>query len=216
MSLDVGQTLQALVDSAAEWAAPAIMAGLLGWWAIRRKQLKAWREARKARKEAFDAMIAGWPEHCRTVACISKEVSPDGGGSLADAVRRTETSLRDMGDAVGEIRGVLRTQSDMSDDGEFQCTPAGINTFVNLPYARLLGVGTDDLLGNQWKNFIAPEEATAFLAANAAALAEHRPFNGRCYMVRSDGDRVLVDVTMYPDPKRPPAQRWFGKIREVG
>lgn len=203
------------LEELVRFAVPALAAGLLAWWAIKRKKIAAWRKARQARKQAFDAMLTGWEEHREAVARISKEVSPNGGGSLADAVRRTEAAMQDQGEVLQEVRGVLRTQSDLSDDGQFQCTPAGSNTFVNLTYARLLGVGKADLIGNAWKNYIAPEDAARFLAANAAALAEHRPFNDRCHMVRSDGDRVLVDVTMYPDPERPPAERWFGRIREV-
>lgn len=203
------------LEELVRFAVPGLLAALAGWWLVKRKKLRKWREARRARKEAFDAMLAGWEDHRKAVASISKEVSPNGGGSLADAVRRTEAAMQDQGEVLGEVRGVLRTQSDLSDDGQFQCTPAGSNTFVNLTYARLLGVGKADLIGNQWKNYIAPEDAPRFLAANALALAEHRPFNDRCHMVRSDGDRVLVDVTMYPDPERPPAERWFGRIREV-
>lgn len=207
--------LDVAIEEAVKWAVPTLLAAGSAWWLVKRKTLAEWRRRRRSRKAAFDSMLEGWPAHCSAVARISKEVSPNGGGSLADAVRRTEASMREQGEVLQEVRGVLRTQSDLSDDGQFQCTPLGSNTFVNLTYARMLGVGKADLLGNQWKNYIAPQDADRFLAANAAALAEHRPFNGRCNMVRSDGDLVLVDVTMYPDPERPPAQRWFGKIREV-
>lgn len=211
-----GDLLFVALSEGLKWLVPAALTTLALWWAVKRKAIAAWRDRRRKRQEAFDAMLAAWPEHCRSVECISKEVSPNGGGSLADAVRRTESSLRDMGDTVGEIRGVLRTQSDLSDDGQFQCEPSGRNTFVNLTYARMLGVGKADLMGAQWKNYIAPEDRDRFLAANMTALEEHRPFNDRCRMIRSDGDPIEVEVTMYPDPERPPAQRWFGRIREVG
>lgn len=206
---------QVAIEEAVRWAVPAVLTGLAGWWLVKRKAIRAWRQQRRERKARFDAMLSGFAALQHQVAGISKEVRPNGGGSLADAVRRTEASMVEQGDVLQEVRGVLRTQSDLSDDGQFQCTPTGSNTFVNLTYARLLGVGKADLIGAQWKNFIAKEDAPRFLAANAAALAEHRPFSDRCTMVRSDGDRVLVDVTMYPDPERPPAQRWFGRIREV-
>lgn len=203
------------VKAAAAWTAPAVLTALAGWWLVKRKKLNAWRARRRARAEAFETMVLAWPTLQDEVAGISKQVRPNGGGSLMDAVTRTESAVQRHGSALQEVRGLLRAQSDMADDGAFQCTPDGRNTFVNLTYARMLGVGKADLLGNQWKNYIAKEDAAAFLAANAAALSEHRPFSGRCFMVRSDGDRVQVDVTMQPDPEQPPATRWFGKIREV-
>ena len=160
-------------------------------------------------------MVKGWGELKGKVAGIEKQVRPNGGGSLMDAVTRIEVSSLEHGEAIAEVRAMVRAQNDMADDGAFQCTPGGSNTFVNLTYARMLGVGKADLLGNQWKNYVHPDDAVAFLAANNAALSEHRPFFGRTRMVRSDGEVVTVDVTIYPDPERPPAHRWFGKIREV-
>jgi len=160
-------------------------------------------------------MATSWKDVQGTVAAIAKEVQPNGGGSLADAVRRTESAMREHGAALQEVRGILRVQADFSEDGAFQCNPAGSFSFVNLPLARLLGVGKDELKEHRWKNFISPQDVARFLTEMGAALAEHRPFNGRCRMVRSDGDLIEVDVTMYPDPERPPAERWFGKIREV-
>lgn len=194
---------QVALEELVRWMVPVLLTGLAGWWLVKREAFKRWRAERRERRDAFRSMLKGWGHMHDTVSKMSGQVAP-----LAEGVKRTESALQ-------EVRAILRAQSDLSDDGAFQCTPAGSYTFVNLTFARMLGVGKADLLGNQWKNYIAPEDAARFLAANAAALAEHRPFNDRCHMVRSDGDRILVDVTMYPDPERPPAQRWFGKIREA-
>lgn len=202
---------QVALEEAVRWLVPAVLTLLGGWWLVKRKKLAEWREARRVEKAAFSSMVKGWGHMHDTVGAIAEEVR----GPLTESQRRTEVAVREQGVALNEMRAILRAQSDLSDDGAFQCTPTGSNTLVNLAYARMIGVGKADLLGNQWKNYIAPQDAAAFLAANAAALAEHRPFNGRCHMVRSDGDLVLVDVTMYPDPERPPAERWFGKIREA-
>jgi len=192
-----------IISEAIKWFVPAILTALGGWWLVKRKAIRAWREQKRKEKDQFRRMVSGWGHMHETVSTMSDKFGP-----IAATVARTET-------AIHEIRAVLRAQSDLADDGAFQCTPQGSNTFVNLTYARMLGAGKADLQGNQWKNFIAPQDAERFLSANAAALAEHRPFYGRCHMVRSDGDLIEVDVTMYPDPERPPAQRWFGKIREV-
>jgi PAS domain S-box-containing protein len=216
MSLDIGQTIQTLVDSAVEWSVPVVALALTGWWAIRRKQFAAWRKARQERAQQFADMLASYSETRGTVTAILKEVQPNGGGSLADAVRRTEALAQQHGSALEEVRGILRAQSDLSDDGAFQCTPAGSFTFVNLTIARLLGVGKEDLKGNLWKNYLAPADAMRFLAALAAVLGEHRPMvDEPCQMQRPDGTVVKTEWTVYPDPERPPAQRWFGRVRVV-
>ena len=208
------------LEEAVKWAVPTLLAAGSGWWLVKRKAIKAWREKRAARKAAFDNMLTGFPDLQRVVAGVEKQVRPNGGGSLMDAVCRIEASSKTHGEAISDIRASLvsidamvRAQSDLGSEGAFACDPEGRNDWVNQAYARMLGVGRADLLGNQWKNYIHPDDAGAFLAANASALHEHRMFSGRCRMVRSDGDDIEVDVTIIPYPDRPPAKRWFGKVR---
>lgn len=171
------------------WLVPVLCAGLLGWWAVKRKTLKAWRDRRRARREAFEKMVSSFGE--------------------------VREDIKDVRASMVSVEAMVRAQSDLSVEGAFECDPDGRNTWVNLTYARMLGVGRADLAGAQWKNYIHPEDASDFLAANLSALAEHRMFQRRCRMVRSDGDVIQADVTIIPFPERPPAKRWFGKIRLV-
>lgn len=218
----LGDALSEAIKAAAAWAAPAVLTGLLAWWAIKRKSLAAARAQRRAQRAAMAALPTQLEKLATAVCGIEKQVRPNGGGSLMDAVTRIEARGQEHGTAIEEIRSsitsidaIVRAQSDLAVDGSFECDPTGANTWVNITYARMLGVGRIDLLGNAWKNYVSPEDQSVFLTANAAALAEHRSFNGRCRMVRSDGDVIEVDVTIIPFPERPPAKRWFGKVRLV-
>lgn len=212
---------QVAVEEAVRWAVPAVLTALAGWWLVKRKAIAAWRQRRREHRAALYALPQRLAEVATAVVGIEKQVRPNGGGSLMDAVTRIEVSSQSHGCAIEEVRAsitsidaIVRAQSDLAVDGSFECDPSGSNTWVNITYARMLGVGRFDLMGTSWKNYVHPDDA-GFLAANAAALAEHRSFNGRCRMVRSDGDIVTVDVTIIPYPERPPAKRWFGKVRLV-
>lgn len=218
----LADALSEAIKAAAAWAAPALCAGLLAWWAVKRKAIAEAMAARRALRVAMAAVPQQIEKLAAAVGGIEKQVRPNGGGSLMDAVTRIETCSLQHGAAIEEVRAsitsidaIVRAQSDLAVDGSFECDPTGANTWVNMTYARMLGVGRLDLLGNAWKNYVSPEDRPVFLPANAAALAEHRTFSGRCRMVRSDGDIIEVDVTIIPFPERPPAKRWFGKIRLV-
>lgn len=205
-----------------KWIVPASLTAMSGWWLVKRKDLAKARATRRAYREAMAKVPTQIQGLVESVQGIEKQVRPNGGGSLMDAVNRIEGSAKQHGLAIEEIRcsitsidAIVRAQSDLAVDGSFECSPDGANTWVNMTYARMIGVGRMDLMGNAWKNYIHPDDRDFFLPANAAALAEHRPFNGRCRMSRSDGETITVDVTIIPFPERPPAKRWFGKVRLV-
>jgi PAS domain S-box-containing protein len=179
-------TLSLLLAKFWGWLLAAIGAAFSAWAVHQREKLgKAFAAWRKQRRDRASA----WP-------------------ALLDAVASIQGQL-------GLLQAMVRAQSDLATEGSFECDPQGRNEMVNRTYARLLGVGQGDLLGLRWKDFIHPDDAVAFLEANAKSLAEHRLFHKRVRMVRSDGDVITVDVTILPHPETPPATRWFGKITLV-
>jgi PAS domain S-box-containing protein len=186
-------TGQQFWDRIVLWAIPAVGGALALWAGKRRQKLAAaavaWWQRRQAQRAAILQVVRDLPQ-------IRAEI-----GNVAQQ--------------VGMVQAMVRAQSDLATDGSFECDPHGRNEMVNRTYARLLGVGQGDLVGNRWKDYIHPDDAVAFLEANAKALAEHRVFHKRVRMVRSDGDVITVDVTIIPHPEIPPAVRWYGKVRLV-
>ena len=100
---------------------------------------------------------------------------------------------------------------------EFYASPDGQNDYASAAYQRFLGVGERELRGYGWKNYIAPEESALYLADQEACIRERRRFQRRVNMVRSNGVRALVDVTitMYPDDRDQGLQSLMGHIRPV-
>ncbi|NLA66813.1 MAG: PAS domain-containing protein [Gammaproteobacteria bacterium] len=206
--------------AAVQWSVPVVLATATGWFVVKRKAIRAAREARQQRA----ATLAELPEQLRSLQAsmraIECQVHPNGGGSLRDAVSRIEGAVASHGQAIEDMRAsvhgidaMVRSHADLATDGSFECDGAGSIKWVNATFARILGVGRMDIEDTRWKNFIHYEDRAAFLAQLAAALREHRPFSAPTRMVRSDGDTVEVDFTVIPYPHRPPAKRWYGKVR---
>lgn len=203
-----------------QWSVPVALTAGAGWFAFKRKSIAAAREVRRQRAVA----MAELPEQLRalqqSLRSIECQVNPNGGGSLRDAVSRIEGAVDSHGAAIHEMQesvygidAMVRSSADLATDGSFEVNGAGEIKWVNATMARMLGVGRMDLEDTRWKNFIHFEDRTTFLAQLATAQSEHRPFNAPLRMVRSDGDTVEVDFTLIPHPHRPPAKRWYGKVR---
>lgn len=110
----------------------------------------------------------------------------------------------------------IRAQGDTDiERGQFETDESGANTYVNLTYARWLGVGKAELLGWGWVNFVHPDDRIRVRGEWDACRAEHRVYNIRFRMLDPGGDAFPVDVLATPIPDSPPAKRWLGVIRKV-
>lgn len=134
----------------------------------------------------------------------------------AAAVPRLQSSIGVVENAVRLMTMHIRAQGDTDiERGHFETDESGANTYVNLTYARWLGVGKAELLGWGWVNFIHPEDRARVRAEWEACRAEHRVYNLRFRMLDADGGTFMVDVMATPIPENPPAKRWLGVVRRV-
>ena len=211
--------------------ATAVVGWLLEWpqrgWA----RVKSWRENRRDSRAAITDGLRKIGALADDVSRISYQISPNGGGSLRDAVDRSELAMnaaRETLDGQDKVLASIkrdlglntafaRFQSDTSDELTFYASPDGQNDYASAAYQRFLGVGERELRGYGWKNYIAPEESALYLADQETCIRERRKFQRRVNMVRSDGVRALVDVTitMYPDDRDQGLQSLMGHIRPV-
>lgn len=211
--------------------AAAVVGWLLEWpqrgWAW----LKAWRSGRRDARTAIADGLRKIGALADDVARISYQISPNGGGSLRDAVDRSEQAVNAVSETLGGQDKVLasikhdlglntafaRFQSDTSDELTFYASPDGQNDYASAAYQRFLGVGERELRGYGWKNYIAPEESALYLADQETCVRERRRFQRRVNMVKGDGSRALVDVTitMYPDDRSQDLQSLMGQIKPV-
>lgn len=110
----------------------------------------------------------------------------------------------------------IRAQGDTDiERGLFEADSTGANTYVNLTYARWLGVGRNELLGWDWVNFVHPEDRIRVRTEWDACRREHRKYGVRFRFVDSDGETLTVDALAFPIPDSPPARQWNGVLRRV-
>lgn len=124
--------------------------------------------------------------------------------------------VENLAGAVGLLALHVRARSDIDiETAQFESAADGSNTYVNLTYARWLGVGKAELLGWGWINFVHPDDRIRVRKEWDACRAEHRKYNIRFRMLDAGGEPFEVDVLATPIPDAPPAKSWIGVIRRV-
>lgn len=144
-------------------------------------------------------------------------VAPNGGGSMMDAMTRTEQAVTGLGEQLELVVQTMWAENDSDDDvGRFHSNSDGANTYVNQLYARWLGVGKTELMGWNFMNFVHPTDADRVRNHWALCRAEHRQYRIRMQMVDAEGKAFEVEVVATPIPEASPAKRWIGSIRRIG
>lgn len=127
-----------------------------------------------------------------------------------------EASVTRMGDDIELLTAKMQARADMLEQGTFECAADGRNVGVSLPYARMLGVGTDDLEGWGYINYIHPDDRAGVRAEWDACRREHRVYERQHRMITAAGDTIVVHVFASPVPNAPPAKAWVGVVRRLG
>lgn len=97
---------------------------------------------------------------------VENEVSPNGGGSMKDALRIVKAEI--------EAANWLHYRP------TFRTTSSGVNTFVNEAYCNLCGVTSDELMKLGWRNFAADDtQGDEFMRRWLTASKECSQFSGR-------------------------------------
>lgn len=182
---------------------------LLIWY---RKRLKEWKKFWRGVLDGLRSI----PELKADVKGIRYYVSPNGGGSLMDSVKRTESMCGTLTEQIDLVMQTMWAEADTDDDvGRFHCSSTGENTYVNQIYARWLGVGKAELLGWNYLNFVHPNDIDRVRRHWDACRAEHRQYRIRHKLVAADGEMLDVEVIATPIPETGPIKRWVGSIRRL-
>lgn len=151
-----------------------------------------------------------------SVSKISYFVAPNGGGSLMDAARRTETAVATLSGQMDLVVQTMLVENDINDEvAQFHANRLGEFTYVNQLYARWLAVGKDDLLDWGYLNFIHPDDFDRVTRHWEQCRREHRECQLRFRMVASTGSVVSVRVVARPIMKGDQVTRWIGFIRRT-
>lgn len=138
---------------ALKWlSAPLSVALLSAAWA-RRERLKAWCLARWQNRTG-----ARLERLTELVERVVKEVTPNGGGSLKDAVVRNEAKTDALAARVEALSVNLRATNELSDRPWFVLDGAGELTDCNDAYLDLVGLAKPDVLGLGWTSALDTRE----------------------------------------------------------
>lgn len=119
---------------------------------------------------------------------VEKEITPNGGGSMKDALRLVKAEM----EAAFWLDG----------KPSFRTTSKGLNTLVNEAYCHLCGVSSEDLLRLGWKNYAEDEEQLDdFMRRWRESSEQFSQFTGKLKIKNSKGDS---------------RGEWIFKIRPLG
>lgn len=131
--------------------AGGIATALLSIWGIWIKIIKPWfEESRKSREQIVKAItyIEGISEKLEKV---SKELQPNGGGSIKDKINQIAQDVK-----------IMKVERDatfyLSKEPSFKSDGKGYYTSVNHSLSQLIGVPESELLGLGWLNYISLED----------------------------------------------------------
>lgn len=160
--------------------------------------------------------IGKMPDMHQQLGAIAREVMPNGGSSLRDAVARVETKVDRVESRQLILEATARARSNSDPNlAMFECDTEGKNIEVSDTYCRWLNLSREDLLGWGFMSYVHPADRESVREEWQACLEERRVYSKRHKMMTSEGTVMEVDVSARPIPEVGPVQRWIGVIRKV-
>ncbi len=131
--------------------AGGLATAILAMWGLWTKILKPWfKESRKKRETLFKA-IGHIEDISEKLEKVSKELQPNGGGSIKDQVKQIANDVR-----------IIRVERDatfhLSKEPMFKTDEKGYYVSCNSAFCSLMGVPEQEILGLGWLNYIIEED----------------------------------------------------------
>ena len=149
---------------------------------------------------------------------ILKEVSPNGGSSLRDAVTSTRDTAKRTEMALAVFINSTRAQWDgMGLFAVFEASPTGEFTYVNSTYMKWTNKSERDLIGAGWINAIDVDDRRYVREEWESCVSDIREFTKEYTMLRVDGAPfgVICTATPVTEYSNGPVAKWVGVIRKV-
>lgn len=143
-------------------------------------------------------------------------VGPNGGGSLMDAVKRTEKVVGTLSEQIDIVVRTMLAENDSDDDvGRFHYDADGALVYANQLYARWLKIGKEELNGWNYMNYVHFDDITRVRRHWQICRDEFRQYRSVHRLVAADGEVFEVEIVITPIPETPPVKRWVGAIRRI-
>lgn len=141
---------------------------------------------------------------------ILREVRPNGGSSLRDAVNGIASQ-------VAILSGTMRARVDNDPDtGFFESSNEGFNIWVSKTYCRWLECTESELLGMGFLTFVVEDEREEVREEWKAARQEVRTYHQKVQMRSNSGRRIFVEVFAKPVPSDVAVPlRWVGTLHRL-
>lgn len=167
-----------------------VISGFL--FAVWKKLIKPRIELKKEEKRRDEELLT-------KINKIYEEVTPNGGGSIKDAIKRLEAKSAIIEEKINLMKSVQNAFREDGDAGIFQCDQEGRNFYVNRTYAKWLGVSKTDLMGFGWKNYLSSfSERDDYDLEWKEGFKEGREVKFPIAYKNHLGERVFCDVHAYP------------------
>ena len=172
----------------------------------------------------------GWKTWKRVVGClkllptmidnvksISAAMDTENELSLTNVVQRIRIDVEELAEQQAMLSATMLAHSDTGHTGKFHCDPDGKNIYVNYPYAKMLGVGRDELRGWNYANIVHPDDVDIVLKHWEECRTRHRQYRMAHRMVTHTNEIIYVHVVATPIPEGVvPPKMWVGTIRQYG
>jgi PAS domain-containing protein len=136
-------------------------------------------------KVAAKVVFKPLKSHFEKIDHIYKEVTPNGGGSLKDAI----TELKGT---VARIERRQRTWLSYEENGVFETDGEGRFTWANRSLLHFLNAAFEEVEGNGWKNFVHPDGRERVFREWEEAVRDGRDFKGNVFFRDTLGRKVCL------------------------
>lgn len=145
-----------------------------------------------------------------SIKSIERELKPNGGSSLRDAIKRIENRQ-----IIQEQRLLFILDSN-PDVGVFETDEFGNCTRVSLTYCHMLNKTQDECTGMGWTTALYPEDKEKVFTEWSSAIKYSRPFDMKYRFMRANGSPFEVHGKANPIfGKDGKILAWLGMIKLV-
>lgn len=122
-----------------------------------------------------------------SVERIDKQLNPNGGGSLHDAVMRIANDLGGVKHNMYVINGVMRISWDqLGNFGTFYAALDGGFTFISAVVLRWCNRTLEEFTGRNWINYIHPADRAMVVTEWNSCISDKRNFQAEFRMISDD------------------------------
>lgn len=164
---------------------------IFGHWVSRMFGLSQFKEEIRSQLEQTNTALA---ENTRIMQLIAKEMKPNGGSSMRDAVNRIDNRVDQIDTRqILQFERVKALSMDIS-SGVQEFGPDGDLIWCNRTYLRLVNRDQTEVTGYGWINSIHPQDRDAVRHAWLEAVRNEMAYEGEYRVLQPEGEVIHISV----------------------